>query len=74
MRETFDITSWTGPFDGQTRTHAQDALLGLANALSAITEKKAACDTLSRLRADFPQQRSDIAAGAAAAAQKTGCH
>ncbi len=26
MRETFDITSWTGPFDGQTRTHAQDAL------------------------------------------------
>jgi len=55
-------------------THAQDALLGLANALSAINEKKAACDTLSRLRADFPQQRSDIAAGAAAAAQKTGCH
>jgi TolA-binding protein len=54
-------------------THAQDALLGLAGSLSAISEKKAACDTLSRLRADFPQPRPDIAAGAAATAQKTGC-
>jgi TolA-binding protein len=54
-------------------THAQDALLGLAGSLSAISEKKAACDTLSRLRSDFPQPRPDIAAGAAATAQKTGC-
>jgi TolA-binding protein len=54
-------------------THAQDALLGLAGSLSAINEKKAACDTLSRLRADFPQPRPDIAAGATATAQKTGC-
>jgi TolA-binding protein len=54
-------------------SHAQDALLGLADSLSAINEKKAACDTLTRLRADFPQARPDIAAGAAAAAQKTGC-
>ena len=55
-------------------THAQDALLGLANSLSAINEKKAACDTLTRLRADFPQTRADIAAGVSAAAQKAGCH
>ena len=55
-------------------THAQDALLGLANSLSAINEKKAACDTLTRLRADFPQARPDIAAGAAATSQKAGCH
>jgi TolA-binding protein len=55
-------------------THAQDALLGLANSLSAINEKKAACDTLTRLRTDFPQPRPDIGAGAAAMAQKTGCH
>jgi TolA-binding protein len=53
--------------------HAQDALLGLASSLSAINEKKAACDTLSRLRTDFPQPRPDVAAGAAAAAQKSGC-
>jgi TolA-binding protein len=55
-------------------THAQDALLGLAGSLSLINEKKAACDTLARLHSDFPQLRPDIAAGAASAAQKTGCH
>jgi hypothetical protein len=48
--------------------------LGLASSLSAINEKKAACDTLTRLRTDFPQPRPDIAAGAAAAAQRSGCH
>jgi TolA-binding protein len=54
-------------------SHAQDALLGLAGSLSAINEKKAACDTLTRLRTDFPQARPDIAAGATATAQKAGC-
>ena len=54
--------------------HAPEALLGLASSLSAINEKKAACDTLTRLRADFPHPAPDIAAGAAATAQKTGCH
>ena len=34
--------------------HAPDALLGLANALIAINEKKAACDTLAKLRAEYP--------------------
>ena len=53
--------------------HAQDALLGLADSLSAINEKKAACDSLSRLRAEFPKPRPDIAASAAAAAKRTGC-
>ena len=55
-------------------SHAQDALIGLANSLSAINEKKAACDTLTRLRADFPQPRADIAAGMAATSLKAGCH
>lgn len=55
-------------------SHAQDALLGLASSLSAINEKKAACDTLTRLRTDFPQPRPDVAAGATSAAQKAGCH
>ena len=54
-------------------SHAQDALLGLASSLSAINEKKAACDTLTRLRTDFPQPRPDIAAGAGTTAQKAGC-
>ncbi len=40
--------------------HAQEALLGLAGALSAINEKKAACDTLGRLRTEFPQVRADL--------------
>jgi TolA-binding protein len=53
--------------------HAQDALLGLADSLSAINEKKAACDSLARLRAEFPKARPEIAADAAAAARKTGC-
>jgi TolA-binding protein len=53
--------------------HAQDALLGVASSLSALGEKKAACDTLTRLRADFPSMRSEIASGASAVAQKAGC-
>jgi TolA-binding protein len=53
--------------------HAQDALLGLAGSLSAINEKKAACDTLTRLRTEFPQPRPDIRDGAASTAQKSGC-
>ncbi len=40
--------------------HAQDALLGLAGALTAINEKKAACDTLGRLRTEFPEVRADL--------------
>ncbi len=55
-------------------SHAEDALVGLAASLSAINEKKAACDTLTRLHAGFPQPRPDIASAAAATAQKTGCH
>ena len=40
--------------------HAQDALVGLAGALTAINEKKAACDTLGRLRTEFPEVRADL--------------
>ena len=52
---------------------AQDALLGLAGSLAAINEKKASCDTLNRLRSDFPQPRPDIRDGMAATAQRAGC-
>jgi hypothetical protein len=34
--------------------------VGLASALTAINEKKAACDTLGRLRTEFPQVRADL--------------
>ena len=53
--------------------HAQDALLGLAGSLAAINEKKASCDTLNRMRSDFPQPRPDIREGMSATAQKAGC-
>ena len=52
---------------------AQDALLGLAGALAAINEKKASCDTLGRLKTEFPSPRSDIRDGMAATAQRAGC-
>jgi TolA-binding protein len=55
-------------------SHAQDALAGLASSLAAINEKKAACDTLSRLRTEFPQLRPDIRDSAATTGQKAACH
>jgi TolA-binding protein len=53
--------------------HAQDARLGLASSLTAINEKKAACDVLGRMGTEFPHLRPDISAGMAATAQKAGC-
>ena len=53
--------------------HAQDALLGLASSLAAINEKKASCDTLGRLRSDFPTLRPDIRDGMAAVSQRAAC-
>ena len=54
--------------------HAQDALVGLANSLTGINEKKAACGTLDKLRAEFPLVRPDLRDSVAAAAQRAGCH
>ena len=54
-------------------THAQDALLGLTNALTGLGEKKAACATLEKLHAEFPQPRPDLKEGIAAASQRAGC-
>jgi len=54
--------------------HAQDALLGLASALAAIPEKKAACDTVARLRTEFPQLRPEVREGVVAVSQRAGCH
>jgi len=53
--------------------HAEDALLGLAGALSAINEKKAACDTLNRLRTEFPEVRSDLRDTITKTNERAGC-
>jgi TolA-binding protein len=58
----------------RTGSHAEDARLGLASALTSINEKKAACDVLSRMPGDFPHLRPDISAGMAATAARAGCH
>lgn len=54
-------------------SHAQDALLGYAVNLTAIGEKKAACDTLDILRSQFPSPRAEIGAKAATARAAAGC-
>ncbi len=56
-----------------TGVHSQDSLLGLADSLTAINEKRAACDTLAQLRAQFPTPRPDLAAPIASARQRAGC-
>ncbi|MBV8615497.1 MAG: hypothetical protein JOY66_17260 [Acetobacteraceae bacterium] len=54
-------------------SHAQDSLLGLADALVAINEKRAACDTLSKLRAEFPTRSADAQDRAAQIARRANC-
>jgi TolA-binding protein len=54
-------------------SHAQDALVGLASSLTAINEKKAACDTLNRLHAEFNPPRADLRETVASVRQRAGC-
>ncbi len=53
--------------------HAEDALVGLAGALTAINEKKAACDTLGRLRTEFPEVRADLRDTITKTNERAGC-
>jgi len=57
----------------RTGPHAQDALLGLANALAAINERRPACDTLNKLRVEFPALRPELRDTANALRQRAGC-
>lgn len=57
----------------RTGTHAQDSLLGLANALNSIGEKRASCATLDKLRAEFPSARQDLRENISGARQRAGC-
>jgi TolA-binding protein len=52
---------------------APEALVGLANALTAINEKRAACDTLAKLHAEFPQERPELRDAAVSVQQRAGC-
>ena len=49
------------------------SLLGLANALTAINEKRAACATLDKLKAEFSSPRADLKDQIAASRQRAGC-
>jgi TolA-binding protein len=57
----------------KTGSHAQDALVGLANTLMALNEKKGACVALDKLRTEFPNPRPDIRDAAAAARGRAAC-
>jgi TolA-binding protein len=57
----------------KTGSHAQDALVGLANSLVALNEKKGACVALDKLRTEFPSPRADIRDAAANARGRAGC-
>ena len=54
-------------------SRAADSLIGLANSLSAINERKSACQTLDKLRAEFPSVRPDLRPLIAAARQRAAC-
>ncbi|MDR3464565.1 MAG: tetratricopeptide repeat protein [Xanthobacteraceae bacterium] len=57
----------------KTGAHAPDSLLGLAVALTNLNERKAACETLDKLRAGTPNPRQDLRAPIAAARQRAVC-
>ncbi len=59
---------------GPSAGHAQDSLLGMANALYALNDRKAACVALDKLRTQFPQPRGDLRDSIAASRVRSGCH
>jgi TolA-binding protein len=54
-------------------SHAQDALIGLANSLTALGAKPAACATIEKLHEEFPGARPDIRASAAVIVKRAAC-
>jgi TolA-binding protein len=57
----------------RTGAHAADALLGLAGSLTALNERKAACDTLAKFTAEFPGARPNQRESASALRQRAQC-
>ncbi len=58
----------------RTGSRAQDSLIGLANSLTAIGEKRAACATMDKLKAEFATPRADLKDQIVGARQRAGCH
>ncbi len=58
----------------RTGPHAQDSLLGLANSLSTLGEKRAACATLDKLKTEFPTPRPELRQPIVQARQQAACH
>jgi TolA-binding protein len=56
-----------------TGSRAPDALLGLANALTGLSERPAACATLDKLRHEFPSIRGGVREAAATLRGRNGC-
>ena len=54
-------------------SRAQDSLVGLANTLADLNERKAACETLDKARAEFPTPRPDVRPALTAARFRAGC-
>jgi len=57
----------------RTGVHAPDALVGLAGALAGLNERKAACDTLAKFAAEFPNARPNQKDAANAVRQRAQC-
>jgi len=55
-------------------SRAPDSLVGLANSLNVLGDKKAACQTLDKLRGEFPVPRADLRPAIVAARARAGCH
>lgn len=54
-------------------SHAQDALLGLAESLTALGDKQAACGALGNLQRQFPTPRRDLRAPIETARKRANC-
>ncbi len=54
-------------------SRAQDALLGLANALTGLNDRNASCATLDKLRREFPTMRAAVRETSATLRARNGC-
>ncbi|HUN38862.1 MAG TPA: hypothetical protein VMU81_01085 [Acetobacteraceae bacterium] len=54
-------------------THAPEALIGLAYSLASINEKRAACDTLTKLHTEFPHATPELRQAAVTVGQRAAC-
>lgn len=57
----------------RTGPRAPEALLGVANSLIALNDRKSACDALDRFRGEFPNARPDLRNAASATRGRAGC-